>query len=48
MDKVFNECINKVSVVYIEDITAFSTSLDKYIANQKSIFEVLRKTRPQN
>lgn len=45
MNSVLKDYINKICVVYLDDILIFSTSLDEHLINLKKIFNRLRETK---
>lgn len=44
MNSILREFINKICVVYMDDILVFSTSLEEHISNLKIIFGTLKKS----
>lgn len=43
IDNVLPDEINKICVVYLDDILIFSTSLQEHISNIERVFEMLRR-----
>lgn len=43
MNSVLREYVNKICIVYLDDILIFSTSLDEHLDNLKKIFKRLRE-----
>lgn len=43
MNSILREFINKICVVYMDDILVFSTSMNEHIVNLNTIFQKLRQ-----